>query len=29
MEMVQRRDAPCSTLASFVVDDGIPGPVRA
>jgi len=29
METVQRRDAPCSTLASFVVDDGIPGPVRA
>ena len=29
METVQRRDAPCRTLASFVVDDGIPGPVRA
>jgi len=29
MQTVQRRDAPCSTLASFVVDDGIPGPVRA
>jgi alkaline phosphatase D len=29
MESVQRPDAPCSTLASFVVDDGIPGPVRA
>jgi len=29
MQTVQRRDAPCSTLASFVVDNGIPGPVRA
>jgi alkaline phosphatase D len=29
MESVQRRDAPCSTLATYVVDDGIPGPVRA
>jgi alkaline phosphatase D len=29
MESVQRRDAPCSTLASFVVEDGKPGPVRA
>jgi alkaline phosphatase D len=29
METVQRRDAPCSTLATFVVDDGIPGPVKA
>ena len=29
METVQRRDAPCSTLASFVVEDGKPGPVRA
>ncbi len=29
LESVQRRDAPCSTLASFVVEDGKPGPVRA
>jgi alkaline phosphatase D len=29
VETVQRRDAPCSTLASFVVEDGKPGPVRA
>ncbi len=29
MESVQRRDSPCRTLASFVVDNGIPGPVRA
>jgi len=29
MESVQNRDAPCSTLASFVVEDGRPGPVRA
>jgi alkaline phosphatase D len=29
MESVQRRDAPCRTLTSFVVDDGIPGPVKA
>jgi alkaline phosphatase D len=29
METVQRRDAACSTLASFVVEDGKPGPVRA
>jgi alkaline phosphatase D len=29
METVQRRDAACTTLASFVVEDGIPGPVRA
>jgi alkaline phosphatase D len=29
METVQRRDASCRTLASFVVDNGIPGPVRA
>jgi alkaline phosphatase D len=28
METVQRRDAPCSTLASFVVENGKPGPVR-
>jgi alkaline phosphatase D len=26
---VQQREAPCSTLASFVVEDGKPGPVRA
>jgi alkaline phosphatase D len=29
METVQQRDAPCSTLASFVVEDGKPGPVKA
>jgi alkaline phosphatase D len=29
METVQQREAPCSTLASFVVEDGKPGPVRA
>jgi alkaline phosphatase D len=29
MESVQTRDAPCSTLASFVVEDGKPGPQRA
>jgi alkaline phosphatase D len=29
METVQRRDAPCSTLATYVVEDGKPGPVRA
>ena len=29
MESVQQRDASCRTLASFVVDNGIPGPVRA
>ena len=29
VESVQRRDASCRTLASFVVDNGIPGPVRA
>ncbi len=28
METVQRADAPCSTLASFVVEDGTPGPLR-
>ena len=28
MESVQRRDAPCRTLASFIVDNGIPGPVK-
>ena len=29
MESVQRRDAACGTLATFVVEDGRPGPVRA
>jgi alkaline phosphatase D len=29
METVRKRDAPCSTLATYVVDDGIPGPVKA
>jgi len=29
MESVKRRDAKCSTLAAFVVEDGRPGPVRA
>jgi undecaprenyl diphosphate synthase len=29
MQSVQTRDAACSTLASFVVEDGRPGPVRA
>jgi alkaline phosphatase D len=29
MESVQQRDAPCTTLASFVVEDGKPGPVKA
>jgi alkaline phosphatase D len=29
MENVTQRDAPCSTLASFVVEDGKPGPVKA
>jgi alkaline phosphatase D len=29
MEGVQQREAPCRTLASFVVEDGRPGPVRA
>jgi alkaline phosphatase D len=29
MESVQTRDAACSTLASFVVEDGRPGPVKA
>ena len=29
METVQRRDAPCSTLATYVVEDGKPGPLRA
>jgi alkaline phosphatase D len=28
MESVQHRDAPCRTLASFVVEDKKPGPVR-
>jgi hypothetical protein len=29
MDNVASADAPCSTLASFVVEDGRPGPVRA
>jgi alkaline phosphatase D len=29
METVQRRDASCSTLATYVVEEGKPGPVRA
>jgi alkaline phosphatase D len=29
MESVQRRDAPCSTLASYVVENGKPGPLKA
>jgi alkaline phosphatase D len=29
MQNVQSRDAPCGTLASLVVEDGRPGPVRA
>ncbi|OGA12926.1 MAG: hypothetical protein A3D95_00485 [Betaproteobacteria bacterium RIFCSPHIGHO2_12_FULL_69_13] len=29
METVQRREAACGTLASFVVEDGTPGPKRA
>ncbi len=29
MESVARRDAPCSTLATFVVEDGRPGPQKA
>jgi len=29
METVQRRDAGCSTLATYVVEDGKPGPVKA
>ena len=28
METVQKRDAPCSTLATYAVEDGKPGPVR-
>ena len=28
METVQRRDSSCSTLASFVVEDGKPGPAK-
>jgi len=28
METVQRRDASCSTLASYVVEDGKPGPLK-
>ena len=29
MESVQTRDAACNTIASFVVEDGKPGPVKA
>ena len=29
METVQKRDAPCSTLATYVVEDGKPGPLKA
>jgi alkaline phosphatase D len=29
VESVQNRDAPCNTLATYVVEDGRPGPVRA
>jgi alkaline phosphatase D len=29
METVQRADAPCSTLASYIVEDGRPGPLKA
>jgi alkaline phosphatase D len=29
MQSVRTRDAPCNTLASFVVEDGKPGPVQA
>ena len=29
MDSVQVREAGCSTLASFVVEDGRPGPLRA
>jgi hypothetical protein len=29
MESVAKADAPCSTLASFVVEDGKAGPQRA
>jgi alkaline phosphatase D len=29
METVQRRDAPCSTLATYIVEDGKPGPLPA
>jgi hypothetical protein len=29
MRNVQTRDAGCDTLASFVVEDGRPGPQRA
>src|SRR2546422_748223 len=29
METVQKRDAVCNTLASFVVEDGKPGPLKA
>jgi alkaline phosphatase D len=29
MDTVQTRDSACNTLASFVVEDGIPGPKKA
>ena len=29
MQSVQQRDAPCRTLASFVVEDGKAGPLKA
>jgi len=29
MESVQTRDAACRTLATFVVEEGRPGPVKA
>jgi hypothetical protein len=29
MESVQTRDAGCSTLATYIVEDGKPGPQRA
>jgi alkaline phosphatase D len=29
MESVQKRDAPCRTIASFVVSSGVPGPIKA
>jgi alkaline phosphatase D len=29
MESVRERDAPCTTLATYIVEDGKPGPVRA
>jgi alkaline phosphatase D len=29
VESVQTPDAPCATLATFVVEDGKPGPLKA